>query len=135
MGLAQAVPWAHLPFVKAELKVYPRRNDSVSLDGRGRTGQSRGRKAPGDAVLSGRGSHRGCVGRLGVSTTILKGFPCGWVRVATTLYSEFESQSRGSHGTALKTSNKIRLVQPPPLSVSCASHVSSVATGQAGLQG
>ena len=78
----------HLPFVKAELKVYPHRKESVSQDGRGaRQSQA---KRPYICVVVWSGLTVGCVGRVGVSAMILKGFLCGWVHVGTTLYSEFE---------------------------------------------
>lgn len=78
----------HLPFVKAELKVYPHRKESVSQDGCG-AGQSQA-KRPYICLVVWSGLTVGCVGRVGVSAMILKGFPCGWVHVGMTLYSEFE---------------------------------------------
>lgn len=77
----------HLPFVKAELKVYPHRKESVSQDGRG-AGQSQAER-PYICLVVWSGLTVGCVGRVGVSAVILKGFLCGWVHVGTTLYSEF----------------------------------------------
>lgn len=79
-GRRACLPWAHLPFVKAELKVHPHRRECQPgwAPPRGPRRAVAQRLLAAWAGLSGRGS-QWAVGRVGVSTVILKGFLCGWV--------------------------------------------------------
>ena len=83
---------AHLPFVKAELKVHPHREERQP--GWARKDHAEPPRGLGCLVRA----HSGLRERAAVSTTILKGFLCGWVRTGLTLYSESELGHVGAPG-------------------------------------